>query len=78
MDRLQIVQNAAARVVTRSCRSSHITPVLKALQWLPNNIRVHLKILVIAYKALHGQAPSYNKVVAMDSQCLALVPVIQI
>ncbi len=59
MDRLQVVQNAAARLWTRTTRRLHITPVLKALHWLPIGFRVHLKILIITYRALHGQAPSY-------------------
>ena len=32
---LQLVQNAAARVVTRARRYDHITPILKGLHWLP-------------------------------------------
>ncbi len=59
MDRLQVVQNVAARLLTRTTRRSHITPVLKALHWLPIGFRVHFKILVITYRVLHGQAPSY-------------------
>ncbi len=30
-----IVQNAAARVLTRSRKYDHITPVLQSLHWLP-------------------------------------------
>uniref|UniRef100_A0A8C1P909 Reverse transcriptase domain-containing protein n=1 Tax=Cyprinus carpio TaxID=7962 RepID=A0A8C1P909_CYPCA len=59
IDQLQVVQNAAARLLTRTSRRSHITPVLKALHWLPVGYRVHFKILVITFRALHGQAPSY-------------------
>ena len=34
IQRLQSVQNAAARLVTGSRRSEHITPVLRSLHWL--------------------------------------------
>ncbi len=34
-------------------------PILKDLHWLPIAFRVQFKILVITYRALHGQAPSY-------------------
>jgi hypothetical protein len=51
--RLQQVQNTAARIVTRTPRSEHITPVLKRLQWLP------FKTLMHVFKCLHGQAPGY-------------------
>jgi len=35
MNRLQSVQNAAARLVTGTRRSDHISPVLRQLHWLP-------------------------------------------
>ena len=62
IDRLQNVQNAAARIITRVTRTKkydHITPVLKQLHWLPVNQRINYKILLLTYKALNGQAPIY-------------------
>ena len=59
IDHLQNVQNAAARVVTRSRNNDHIKPVLKQLHWLPVSQRIDYKILFLTYKALNGQAPSY-------------------
>ena len=56
---LQLVQNAAARVLTRTRRRDHITPVLASLHWLPIKWRIDFKILLLTYKALHGCAPSY-------------------
>ena len=35
--KLQRVQNLAARIVTKSPRNSHITPILKSLHWLPSS-----------------------------------------
>ena len=35
LQRLQAVQNAAARLVTGTRRCDHITPVLQQLHWLP-------------------------------------------
>ena len=58
-DRLQLVKNAAARVLTKTKKWEHITPVLKSLHWLPVTYRIDFKILLIVYKALHGLAPSY-------------------
>ncbi|KAF7659279.1 hypothetical protein LDENG_00000890, partial [Lucifuga dentata] len=54
---LQTVQNAAVRLLTKANRRSHI--ILSALHWLPVNFRVHFKILVLTFRALHGQAPPY-------------------
>ena len=59
LNRLQMVQNAAARLLTRSSRMTHITPILRSLHWLPICFRIHFKVLAITYRALHGQAPEY-------------------
>ncbi|XP_028454539.1 uncharacterized protein LOC114568999, partial [Perca flavescens] len=56
---LQLIQNAAARVLTRTKRRDHISPVLASLHWLPVKYRIEFKILLLTYKALNGQAPSY-------------------
>ena len=57
--RLQRVQNAAARLITRTRKREHITPVLISLHWLPVEYRTKYKILVFTYKALDRTAPSY-------------------
>ena len=59
LDRLQFIQNTAARLLTRSNRRCHITPVLASLHWLPVVFRVQFKVLVLTFRALHGQAPAY-------------------
>lgn len=59
IDRLQRVQNAAARVVTFSRKFDHITPILIDLHWLPVEKRIIFKVLLITFKALHGIAPAY-------------------
>ena len=56
---LKIVQNAAARVLTRTRKFDHITPILKSLHWLPIQARADFKVLLLTYKALNGLAPSY-------------------
>ncbi len=57
INKLQLVQNAAARVLTRTRKYDHISPVLSTLQWLPIKHRIDFKILLITYKALNGLAP---------------------
>ncbi len=59
INKLQIVQNAAARVLTRSRKYDHITPILQSLHWLPIKYRISYKILLLTYKALNGLAPAY-------------------
>lgn len=36
---------------------SYITLLLKQLHWHPASFKVHFKILVFAFRAVHGQAP---------------------
>uniref|UniRef100_A0A8C6S601 Hexosyltransferase n=1 Tax=Neogobius melanostomus TaxID=47308 RepID=A0A8C6S601_9GOBI len=51
LSRLQQVQNSAARLLTRTNRRAHITPILKALHWLPVTFRFNFKILVLTFRA---------------------------
>ena len=47
INRLQKIQNPAARIITRTSRSSHITPVLKSLHWLPIQYRINFNCIVL-------------------------------
>ncbi len=40
---LQLIQNAAARILTRTRKSDHITLVLRSLHWLPVTFRIDFK-----------------------------------
>ena len=57
--KLQSVQNAAARLITRSRKCDRITPILLDLHWLPVSERIEFKILLLTFKALHQQSPTY-------------------
>jgi len=59
LNSLQMVQNAAARVLTRTKKYEHITPVLSSLHWLPIEQRIDYKVLLLTFKALNGLAPQY-------------------
>ncbi len=59
INKLQIVQNAVARVLTRSRKYDHITPILQSLHWLAIKFRISYKILLLTYKALNDLAPAY-------------------
>ena len=61
LDKLQCLQNTAARLVVRAKKNEHITPILKCLHWLPVRARIDFKILLLTFKALHNQAPDYIK-----------------
>ena len=65
---LQLVQNAAARVLTRTKKREHITPVLASLHWLPVKSRIEFKILLLTFKALNNMAPLYLKELVVPYQ----------
>ena len=54
IDKLQAVQNAAARLITLTRKHDHISPILKDLHWLPVADRIKFKILMLTFKALNG------------------------
>ena len=59
IERLQRVQNAAARVIMKARKFDHITPILQQLHWLPVDHRVRYKIELLTFKAVIGVAPKY-------------------
>ena len=59
LHRLQMIQNKAARIVSRTKKFDHISPVLRDLHWLPVEKRIDHKILSLAYGCTEGSAPRY-------------------
>ena len=59
INKLQRVQNTAARLITRTKKHNHITPVLVSLHWIPVQYRIQYKLLLYTFKALNGLAPIY-------------------
>ena len=58
-DKLQRLQNFAAKVVLGKSIYDHVTPCLIELHWLPVKFRVDYKIAVLTFKCLNGLAPQY-------------------
>jgi len=59
LQKMQVIQNAAARFVTGARRCDHMTPVLRELHWLPVRQRIRFKTAVMVYKCIHDLAPLY-------------------
>ena len=52
INKLQRVQNAAAKLVTNTLCIYHVTPVLKDLQWLAVEYKIEFKIVLLTFKCL--------------------------
>ena len=61
LQKIQSVQNAAARLITGTKKFDHITPVLHNLHWLPVEKRIQFKIILLTYmyKIISGKCPDY-------------------
>ena len=59
IQKLQRVQNTAARIVMRKNKRDSISAILKQLHWLPVKERITFKVLCITYKCMSGRAPLY-------------------
>ena len=61
LQRLQVLQNNAARLIQGVSGRAHITPVLRDLHWLPIRQRIQHKLLSLTYRALNcAEAPKYT------------------
>ena len=59
IQKLQRIQNHAARIIKKCKKTDHITPLLFDLHWLPIKFRIEYKILLLVFKCLHGEGPEY-------------------
>ncbi len=55
---LQMIQNAAARLVFKEPKRAHVTPLFISLHWLPVAARNKFKTLMLAYRTTTGSAPA--------------------
>ena len=59
VQRLQKVQNAAARLTLKLRKTEHTTPALKQLHWLPIEARIIYKICLHCHNYFHSSSPAY-------------------
>ena len=57
--KLQKIQNALSRIVFRLDITSHVTPFLQKLHWLPITYRILFKYNLITFKAIKFSQPKY-------------------
>ncbi len=56
---LQMIQNAAARLVFKEPKRAHVTPLFISLHWLPIAACIKFRTLMLAYRRATGPAPTY-------------------
>ncbi len=56
---VQMIHNAAARLVFSEPKRAHVTPLFVSLQWLPVAAHIKFKTLMLAYRTVTGSASSY-------------------
>lgn len=59
LGRLQRIQNSAARIIYRVSKITPITPILNELHWLPINMRIKYKLLILVFRAVKTGTPAY-------------------
>jgi len=59
--RLQRVQNRAAKLIFRCRKYDHVSPLIRELHWLTIQKRIHFKLLTIVFKCFtdSDNVPSY-------------------
>jgi len=71
----QSILNAAARLIYRSSKFDHVTPLLHDLHRLRSRDRITFRLAVLAYRCENGLAPQYfaddlHRVVEVESRRL--------
>ena len=71
IDKLQKVQNCSARLIFKTSKCTHVSPLLAKLHWLPIAQRIDYKISSLCYDVVSDTAPLYLS----DLFCLYASPV---
>ena len=60
INKMQLVQNIAARITLGKRKYDSATRCLQRLHWLPIQQRIEFKIISLVHKCIHGNAPPYS------------------
>ena len=70
LSQLQLVQNAAGRLLTGTKKRDRVSPVLASLHWLHVKYRIVFKIFLFGFTAVQGLATNY---ITTTMNCSSLV-----
>ena len=57
--KLQSIENFACKIITKTRKYDHVTPLLRELDWLPVDKLLYFRDSVLTYKCLNNLAPDY-------------------
>ena len=65
----QSIQNFACKIITKSRKYDHVTPLLRDLNWLPVDKLLYFRDASLTYKCVNNLAPDYlcNKLIKRSS-----------
>ena len=66
-----VYKNSAARIVTKTCKFSSITPVFKESNWLPVKHRSAFKTATLVYRFLPSGLPKYTLILTISYTAVA-------
>ena len=68
LNKLQYVQNCAARLIFKRRKFDQVTDIMRDLHWLKIRNRIQYKILLTIHKCLYGQSPhELNELLLVES-----------
>ena len=74
IEKLQKVQNSAAKLILRAKKFDHVTPLLRSLHWLPVPARINYKLACICFSVKFENGPEYlNKLLRIYENPSAFV-----
>ena len=59
LNKLQMIQNMGCRVIFKTGKYTHVTPLFMEVHWLSVPDRITYKIQVLMFKCIHGLALKY-------------------
>ena len=67
--KVQSIQNFACKIITKSRKYDHVTPLLRELNWLPVDKLLYFRDASLTYKCVNNLAPDYlcNKLIKRSS-----------
>ena len=57
--KLQSIENFACKIITKTRKYDHMTPLLRELDWLPVDKLLYFRDSVLTHKCLNNLAPDY-------------------